>query len=130
VSENLDLVRSIFAAWERGDWTSIEWADPEIELVYADGIEAGPPVGSAEMAASWARFLSGWEGLRLRAEEYRELADGRVLAWVRLSGRGKASGLDLEEPGLAIFQASHGKVKQLVYYNHRDRALADLGLEE
>ena len=32
-SPNLDLVRSIFTAWERWEWRSFEWADPEQRVI-------------------------------------------------------------------------------------------------
>jgi hypothetical protein len=55
---NLDLVRSIFTAWERGDFSSAEWADPEIEFVQADGFEPSRATGLAEMAAAWGKRLN------------------------------------------------------------------------
>jgi hypothetical protein len=36
VSAHLDLVRSIFAAHERGGFRSVGWADPEMEYVQAE----------------------------------------------------------------------------------------------
>ena len=43
--QNVEVARSIFAAWERGDYSSTEWAHPEIEYVIADGPEPGSGKG-------------------------------------------------------------------------------------
>ena len=130
--ESLDLVRSIFAAWERGDFSSAEWAHPEIEYVIADGPVPGSYKGLAEMAAGWREFLSAWEDFRAEGvDEYRELDSERVLALQRFSVRGKASGLDLRRVrGANLFHVRRAKVTRLVLYWDRERALADLGLSE
>jgi ketosteroid isomerase-like protein len=95
VSENLDLVRSIYADWERGDLSSAEWADPEIEFVIADGPSPGQWTGVSGMAQGTRDILSAWDDLRIHAEEYRELDDERVLALDHGIGRGRTSGLDI-----------------------------------
>jgi ketosteroid isomerase-like protein len=132
VSANLDLVRSIYADWERGDFSSSEWAHAAIEYVIADGPDRGSTKGLESMAAAWRGVMSGWEELRTEADEYRELDDERVLVLLRRSGRGKRSGLELGEmqsKGAVLFHVHDGKVTTLVWYWDRDRALADLGLE-
>jgi ketosteroid isomerase-like protein len=130
-STNLELVQSILAAWERGDYSSAEWAHPEIEFVFADGPSPGSWTGVGGMTAANRDFLSAWEGLRQEPEEYSELDDERVLVLHRFNARGKRSGLELGQmraEGAAMFQIRSGKVTRLVHYYDRERALADLGL--
>jgi ketosteroid isomerase-like protein len=133
MSENLDLVRSILAAWERADFRSVSWAHPEIEYIVIGGPEPGKWDGLTEMAASVRDFMSAWEDYGIRAEEYRELDNERVLVLVQLSGRGKVSRLeiaDTDAQGAEVWHVRDAKVTRLVMYWHRDQALAALGLEE
>jgi ketosteroid isomerase-like protein len=133
VSANLDLVRSIYADWERGDFlTSFEWAHPEVEFVVADGPEPGSLTGLAAMEAAFRERMSAWDDYRFTADEIRDIGDERVLALNRRSGRGKASGLDIgqmQSAGMNLFSLREGKVTNLVVYWDRERGLADLGLE-
>ena len=131
MSANLDLVRSIFADWERGDYSSAEWAHPEIELVIPDGPEPGRWHGLAGLAQSTKGLLGAWEDLRNVVDEYRELDGERVLVLTHDSGRGKASGMDIGQiyaKGADVFHVRNGKVTKLILYWDRERALADLGL--
>ena len=77
-SADLDLVRSIFADWERGDFSSAEWADAEIEFVIAGGPDPASGTGVARMAENFAGLLSAWGDVRVEVEEYRELDAERV----------------------------------------------------
>jgi hypothetical protein len=79
MSENLGLVRSIYADWERGEWGSGDWADPGIEYLSGDSAESESVTGIAVMESSWTRFLEAWQELRPEAEEFRELDHGQVL---------------------------------------------------
>ena|SRR2546422_4740300 len=133
MSDNLDLVRSIYAAQERGDFTSADWAHPEIEYVIADGPSPGSWTGLAGMAEGQRDFLRAWEDFRFVVDEYRELDDERVLVLLHVSGRGKTSGLELEglrTQSATLWHVRYGKVTRLVAYFDRNRAFVDLGLKE
>jgi ketosteroid isomerase-like protein len=133
MSENLDLVRSIYAEWERGDFRSAPWAHPRIQLVMIGGPDPGIWTGIAGMSEGWHGFLGAWEEFRVAADEYRELDAGRVLVLIHRSGHGRTSGLDVEQMGSTaadLFHIDDGKVTRLVNYWDRKRALDDLGLAE
>ena len=131
MSESLDLVRSIYADWERGDYYgSTAWAHPEIEFVVMDGPSPGGLIGVSAVEDNWRVFQETWEDYRVTANDYRELDADRVLVLARFSGRGKTSRLEMAQLAANIFTLRAGKVVALTIYWDRDRALADLGLEE
>ena len=130
-SANVNLVRSSYVAWERGDFSAVDWADPDIEFAIADGPNPVRSTGRAGMAELWRDYLSTWEDYRGEVEEYSELDDERVLVFVRLGGRGRTSGLEISQTrtnAANLFHLRDGKVTRLVLYFDRERALADLGL--
>lgn len=130
-STNLELVRSIVGAWERGDYSSAEWARPGIEYVCADGPTPGSWRGLDGLTEGTRDFVNAFENLRMQADAYRELDDQRVLVLVHYSGRGKRSGLDLERMGThgaVLFELREGAVERIERFNSQQRALADLGL--
>ncbi len=131
--ENIEIVRSIYARWERGDYSSIDWQHPKIEFVMADGPNPGRWTGAAGIGDGWGDFLSAWQGFRHVADEYRELDNERVLVLFHFSGRGKTSGLEVEQMGSAsagLFHIRNGKVTRIVLYFDRSTALNVVGLSE
>jgi len=130
LSANLDLVRSIYADWERGDFSRAEWAHPQIEYVVPDGPEPGTWTGIPEMAKAFRDQLRAWEDFRVEGTGFRELDDEHVLALVRFRASGKTSGVEADQESAELFHVRDGSVTRLVAYWDRERALADLGLKE
>jgi hypothetical protein len=134
-SANVELVRSIYADWERGDFSRDYWADPGIEFAWVDGPSPGRWSGLRGMSEAMREMLSAWADYRVMARSFREIDERRVLVVLDASGRGKASGLELggagwPQRGVNVFEIRGGLVTRIDAYFDRHRAFADLGLEE
>jgi ketosteroid isomerase-like protein len=129
-SANLELVRSIYAQWERGDFSrTAEWADPQIDWVRFGAPGASAWTGVNAMVEAADELLGGFEQLRAEADDYRDLGDERVLVLTRWIVRDRSSESDVEQLRANLFRIRDGKVVRLIFYRDRERALADLGLE-
>jgi ketosteroid isomerase-like protein len=131
MSANLDFVRSLYPAWERGDFSRTDWADPQIEYVHADGPDPGSWQGLTGMAKGFRSVLGAWQDVRIEADAYRQLDEEHVLVLVKRRARGKLSGIEIaggQTDGAHLLRIQDGKVVKLANYFDRDRALADLGL--
>jgi hypothetical protein len=93
-SANLELVKAICEARERGEYESADWADPAIEYVFMDGPNPAVWKGREELARGTRDFLAASTGFHLEIRGYRELDDERVLLLMRFGGTGKGSGVD------------------------------------
>ena len=113
----------------RGDVSKVEWADPELSFVFADGPLQGEWRGVGVAATIWSNFLATMNDYRAEIEALRDMEDGRVLVLVRGHGRGRTSGAAVDDRSANIFEVRGRKVVKLTIYAGRDRALADLGLE-
>jgi ketosteroid isomerase-like protein len=128
MSGNLDVVRSILACRERGEFSRADWARTDIEFIRKVELDRERAEGIAGMAQMSRRYLAGWEEFRTgKVDEYRVLGHSRVLVSGRMSGREKASEAEVEREFANLFELREGRVARLTVYP--DRALADLGLE-
>jgi ketosteroid isomerase-like protein len=127
-SANVDLVHSIYATWSGGDFSFTDWASPEIEFEIVGGPDPGSWTGLTGMLRGWRQWLAAWDGYATEADEFRELDGDRVLVLGRMSGRGKASGVNVETEFANVLSVRDEQVTRLSLYSDRERAFADLGL--
>lgn len=125
--ENVEIVRSIFEAWSRGDFSSADWAHPDI--VFVPGI--GPSVKGLEaMARTWSEFLEPWEGYSVEPLEIVDAGDDRVLLTLRFHGRGRRSGASIDAfQGANIFTIRDGLVVRLELVSDAREARRMVGLD-
>ena len=118
MSENLDLVRSIYADWERGDFSSIDWAHPKIEFVGTDGPSPGSGRGVEGWEGPGASTLNVWEDLGGRSGPLPPLDGERVVVpSPGPDGAGRAGWTWAESGrGAYLFHIHDGKVIKLVLY--------------
>ena len=126
--ENVEVVRSILADWAEGDYSSIEWADPDITFRGGDGRESR---GLNALEQEWREFLSAWDHFATTPERFIDVGDDRVLVLIRFEGRGRASGAPATAfTGGQLFTLREGEVVRLELFSGTKEALEAAGLSE
>ena len=123
---NVRLVREFIDAWNRQDLEAIlERMHPDCELLPAESIR--PIRGHAEFEASFGKWFEAFETFRADPDDF-EVDGDRVLAHVTQRGRGKASGVEVEQVFHQLFGLSEGLVIRFEEFaDDRDARRAFLG---
>ena len=130
--ENVEIVREIYRAWSRGDFSSAEWADPDIVFVFHSRRGAPEQIfrGPEAMREAWSEWLGAWDEFTVEAREVIDRGDD-VVGLVEFGGRGKASGAPVEAmSGGNLFSFRNGRVVRMTTFNDRAEAVEAAGLRE
>lgn len=129
--ENVEVVRTIYDAYERGDYPAafecfhedIEWFGPP------DISNSGFARGHAGVRHSLSTWVGSWDEYHF---ELRELIDAgdQILAvgWHR--GRGKGSGVEVSEEIFSVWTLHVGEVVRQRMFRDRVQAFEAVGLSE
>ena len=128
--ENVDFVRSIYAASERGDFSSVEWAHPEIRIDMSRQVfNPATYQGHAGLHNMHRQAREVWDEFRIIPERFIDAGD-HVVVMDFVSGRGRGSGVEVKTRSATVWTVREGRIILMaVYYDPQD-ALKAVGLAE
>ena len=131
MSANLDLVRSIYADWERGDFTSARWAlHPEIEWIIArEHPDARTLIGRDAVTEYRREWQKTMPDMRLDLDRILDIED-KVVTIGTAHGTGIGSGADVRVPLALVCTIRDGLIGRAEEYLNPAEALKAVGLTE
>ena len=127
--ENIDLVRRAIDTFNRRDMTSfLDLLDPDVEWVPILAVLEGRVYRGHKEVQRWVEELDpDWEFFEVYSEELRDLGD-LVLIFGHWRARGRASGVESEQPATWLYEMKGGKVARMHTFTDRDEGLRAAGL--
>src|ERR1043165_6862862 len=131
MSEILELVRSGYESLSRGTF-DVDLLANDFELLQASSIidSAGIFRGRDAVGEVLAELRASFEELDFAPEEIVDVGNGKVLVLVHPLGRGRASGMAVNNHIAHVWTFRDGKAARLVVYEEPSEALKAVGLGE
>ncbi len=129
--ENVEIVRRCCEASARGDWEAAMAAmHPEIEYDLSGFPEGRLYRGHSGLREAFRIWLGAWQDYRQEWDEIIDAGDAMVVVIGRELGRGKGSGVEVEQDVFAVWTMSDGQAIEIRFYPGREAALEAAGLSE
>jgi uncharacterized protein len=123
-----DLVRSLYRAMNDDDWeSSIALAHPDVEWVPDARVPEGPARGRDRVVAFFRDRAEPFDRLQVEIEEIEANGD-LVLALIRVTGSGQASGAEFDIRIAHVWEVRDGLLVRGQGFGDRDRAREAAGL--
>jgi ketosteroid isomerase-like protein len=130
--ENVEIVRNLYRAWDAGDRdAALRVADPEVVVDATRRVFNPATYVGVEGVRRWRADMDEvWQEFRTEQLQFIDAGDHVVVSG-RLVGKGKASGVEVEQPIASVWTLRAGRVIRwaMGYTDHRE-ALEAVGLSE
>jgi ketosteroid isomerase-like protein len=129
---NVEIIRRVWDAAERRDTDALfALFDPAIvwDLRTVPGPLAGVYYGHEGVRQYFRAWLDSFETHNTEAETFIDAA-GNVVAGIRLSGRGKTSGVEVEMSRWGVHRIRKGLVIHVEFFETKAEALEAAGQQE
>ncbi len=131
--ENVEIVQRLYLAAGRRDADAVlDLYDPEVELA-TTRIFLGETGGIYHGHDGLRRFFRDWHDAWTDTPyDFDELIDAgdQVISIVTQTGRGRASGVEVDLPMALVWTLRNGKILRVVWFRTRSEALVAAGLSE
>jgi ketosteroid isomerase-like protein len=128
--ENIEIVRRIYEAMNAGDVAgATELVHPDAEWIPDSRVGEGPVRGRENVIRFFTDRAEVFDQLDAEAERFWD-KDDKVLVFVRVTGRGQASGADFEIRIGHLWTVRDGLVVRGEGYGDRSEALEAAGVSE
>jgi ketosteroid isomerase-like protein len=130
-SRDIELLRRGYAAFSAHDMDFVlSFVDPEVELeVYTERPDMTDTVyrGHQGFLENLSELTEVFDDFRIEPEELTEGGDA-IFAVVRAMGRGRSSGVDIDQRLFHVWTIRDGRVLRLEIHSDRERALRAAGI--
>jgi ketosteroid isomerase-like protein len=131
--ENVEVLKRAEEAYNRRDLEALKGlTSPDYEFApyLATLIETTTYWGHEGLHKYFADADAVWKEINVRFDDVRDAGDGLIFASGELSGRGRASGLEVRVPLGCVAEVRDGKLTRLKSYETVAEALEAAGLPE
>jgi len=131
--ENVEIVRTAFAAFDRGDIDGVlRLCDEDIVITQPADLPGFPHEqhghrGVVEAIALWPEQ---WDDYQIETLKIAAAPGGKVFATTRTRGRGKQSGVEVQMEFSFVFTVRDAKISEWQLFIREDQALEAAGLSE
>jgi ketosteroid isomerase-like protein len=129
--ENVERLRQAYDAFNATRQVDLNLMAPDVEFIQPDQLGGGEGVyhGPDGFARGVQELLDTFDDFHVEPEKYFDLGS-QVVAFVRLQGRARGSGVPIDAPFAHVVTFRGSKVVAWRAYEHRAEALEAVGLSE